>query len=96
MTWFWFIDNNFSGSGSFGDVYEGQLDETIVDENNWENIVNNKVAVKFLRKKETIKEFLKEALVVYQLKHESEHYCKTMGKHVFERNRLCEAIVNDN
>ena len=59
------------GSGSFGEVSEGLLDDSIIKENNWENIVNNKVAVKFLKKTETCNEFFKESLVVSQLKHEN-------------------------
>ena len=60
-----------AGSGSFGEVSEGLLDDSIIKENNWENIVNNKVAVKFLKKPETCNEFFKESLVVSQLKHEN-------------------------
>ena len=52
----------------------GQLDNdalAIVLQNYWKNIVNNKVAVKILKKTETCQEFFKEALVVSQLKHEN-------------------------
>ena len=52
------------GSGSFGEVYDGEL-------NDGSSAISKKVAVKTLKNNDASMEFFKEALTVSKLKHEN-------------------------